>query len=282
MLLAWPLLRWPGIWVSAGNTRRDTHRAPDGGHCSSHWKLLLLQGPGLPECMGHGQARGGCSTGRTHGVFWLGTVWVVGQQHRSAPPRACSHHQAMPSMVEWQQENIFLPFLPALKQPQTRLKAAKTCRTMQRKSGSLFPIGNLPRSHLESICPHPYITPLQKRSENIEKIKYLLQRIGTRDWVISSNASRQPGALRIHRENKEHSDQQHVSCRNWPQVAGLKWSQQRAWKRCTKNHTFEFILLLLMACLPHVSFPFIEAVRDALHYLTCVQKTAFQSSSYRF
>lgn len=99
----------------------------------------------------------------------------------AVPPRACSHHQAVPSMVEWQQENIFLPFLPALKQPQTRLKSAKTCRTMQRKSGSLFPIGNLPRSHLESICPHPYITPLQKRSENIEKIKYLLQRIGTRD-----------------------------------------------------------------------------------------------------
>lgn len=32
--------------------------------------------------------------------------------------------------------------------------------------------------------------------------------------------------------------------------------------------------MLLMACLPHVSFPFIEAVRDALHYLTCVQKNS--------
>lgn len=125
--------------------------------------------------------RGGAAPLGGPTVFLTGHGVGCGAAASQCPPRACSHHQAVPSMAEWQQENIFLPFLPALKQPQTRLKAAKTCRTMQRKSGSLFPIGNLPRSHLESICPHPYITPLQKRSENIEKIKYLLQRIGTRD-----------------------------------------------------------------------------------------------------
>jgi len=49
-----------------------------------------------------------------------------------------------------------------------------------------------------------------------------------------------------------------------------------------KPHTLEFILLLLMACLPHISFPFIEAVREALHYLTCVQKQRFSRAHTDF
>lgn len=53
-------------------------------------------------------------------------------------------------------------------------------------------------------------------------------------------------------------------------------------KEMHKKHTLEFILLLLMACLPHVSFPFIEAVREALHYLTCVQKQRFSRAHTDF
>jgi len=50
-------------------------------------------------------------------------------------------------LQRWQ-ESIFLPFPSALKQCLTKFKVAKTSSRNKNKSGSLFPIGNLPRSYL--------------------------------------------------------------------------------------------------------------------------------------
>lgn len=69
-------------------------------------------------------------------------------------PCAAGKQLPLPSLqppaeeLQHRQESVFLPFPSALKQRQTRLKAAKTSRRNQNKSRSLFPIGNLPRSHL--------------------------------------------------------------------------------------------------------------------------------------
>lgn len=105
--------------------------------------------PGLGE-------RGACSPGRPWPIPSEGQERGVpaapqGSTGTGASPEPAAAHwnTAVEELQQWQ-GGTFLPFPFTLKQCQTRLKAAKNSRRNQNKLESLFPIGNLPRSHLPS------------------------------------------------------------------------------------------------------------------------------------